>query len=276
MQQKTLQKHCTLNGIALHSGKESRITFKPAPENHGIIFVRTDLEEKIRVPALAEWVDSTQRGTSLKKDQVKICVIEHVLSALAGLGIDNVEIELDSEEPPALDGSAQKYVGALKKTGIKEQSVPKQILELDSPIIIESKDKLLIAVPHHGLKVSFMLDFPVIGAQFYSFEAGENDYIKEIAPSRTFGFLEEVDELKKQQLAQGAALENALVISQEKKGYVNAPRFENEPVRHKILDLLGDLALCGFGIQAHIIAIKSGHALNVELAKKIRTLGVKT
>ena len=258
VKQKTLLSPCSLSGPAIHSGEVCVIIFRPAPANAGIFF----LCQGQKVAALAQNVVNTTRGTSLSN----VSVIEHVLAAVAGLGIDNLEIELSRPEPPVLDGSSLPYVEALKAAGIFEQNAAKAFLVISSPIILSDGAASLEVRPYNGFRVSFMIDFPVIGKMKFAYEGR----FEEIAPARTFGWLEEVEGLRRRGLARGASLDNALAIGPE--GYVNPPRFPDEPVRHKILDLIGDLSLVGRPLQGELIAVKSGHKLNVELARRLQKL----
>ncbi|NQT29927.1 MAG: UDP-3-O-[3-hydroxymyristoyl] N-acetylglucosamine deacetylase [Candidatus Saganbacteria bacterium] len=257
--QKTIASPVPFCGIGLHSGKNVSLLISPASPNAGVYFIK----QGKKVPALANCVSQTKRGTTLGG----ICVVEHLLSAVYALGLDNLQIEIDGDEVPALDGSALPFVLGLAAAGIVEQNTEKAPLFLSRPITLTQGEASLSALPHHGFKIDFMVDFPFVGEQSFGFCLEEESYKKEIAPARTVGYLEEYEDLKKEGLAQGASLENALVIS--KKGYVNQPRFRNEVVRHKILDLIGDLSLSGRPLRAHIFAIKSGHKLNIELVRRI-------
>jgi len=259
MKQKSILSSIELSGPALHSGKDSSLSFRPAPANSGIVFRFKG--QKIR--ALVENVTETDRGTSLGD----LSLVEHVLAAVSGLGIDNLLIELSSNEPPNIDGSALPFVRALKKAQIVEQDPPKDFYVIQEKLEIKEGESSLAALPFNGFKVDFMIDFPAIGRQEYIYTGG---FEGEIAPARTFGFIEEIPELLMRGLAQGATLKHALGLSRE--GYVNEPRFKDEPVRHKILDLIGDLALVGKPLKGHFIAKKSGHKMNVQLAKKLFSL----
>ena len=254
----------SLEGRGLHTGKPAKITFLPAKENTGINFFLKDET----IPASAEFVSSTQRGVCLTKNKKTIKVVEHVLAALSGLRISNINIELSEEELPSTDGSALPFVKKLLEAGIKKQTLEQKIVEVSSIIIVENGNKKIKVLPAKNFQVSFFIEFPIIGIQTYKYNESKNNFIKEIAPARTFGYENEVEELKKRGLALGANLENALAIGE--KGYINQPRFENEPVRHKILDLIGDLMLSGYHIKGHFMAERSGHKLNIELAKKLK------
>lgn len=263
MQQKTIKKSFSLSGIALHSGKSSKITFKPAEERSGITF----FYKKTAVPAKIKFAQYAARQTSLNKEGVSLYLVEHVLAACYGLGIDNLIVELSASEPPALDGSAKEYVAALKKVGAKIQKAKKEVLKVKKEVKVEAGDASILALPYHGFKVDFVVDLPKIGEQIFEIEIDEKAFVREIAPARTFGDIEELDELKSQGLALGASLKNALAIGDS--GYVNAARFPDEPVRHKVLDLVGDLALLGRPINGFFKCAKSGHKLNAALAKKL-------
>lgn len=263
MNQKTIKKSFALEGIGLHSGQPTKITVKPASENSGIVFI----VKGQRIPATIDSLKDTRRGTSLNG----IAVVEHFLSAAAGLNLANLEIEVDGEEMPAVDGSALPYIEAFLKVDLVEQDAPKIYLEIDRPIIIEEEKSFIKAMPFHGFKVNFVINFEGIGEQSFQYQEEKSSYIEEIAPARTFGYLEEHESLKKKGLALGASIENALVLS--KTGYVNPPRFKDEPVRHKILDLIGDLALLGGPLHAEITAFASGHKLNTELVRRILNNG---
>jgi UDP-3-O-acyl N-acetylglucosamine deacetylase len=262
MKQKTINKPFTLSGTGLHSSKAVALVFHPGAANGGIIFRHAGRN----ILAVADNVKDTVRGTSLHG----IAVVEHLLGAIYGLGIDNLIINISGNELPSLDGSALPYVEALLASGITEQGAEKTFFPLASPIKVSEGEAFIEAIPFNGFKVDFMINFPGVGEQHLALELSENSFIKEIAPARTFGYLEEVDALKERGLAHGASFENALVLS--KDGYINTPRFQDELVRHKILDLLGDLALTGTPIKAAFYALKSGHKLNIALSKKIRSL----
>lgn len=257
--QTTIRQPFPLSGVGLHSGQETKLILKPARPNSGIYFVK----EGKKIPVSISNVKDARRGTSLDG----VAVVEHLLSALYGLGIDNLEIEIAGDELPVLDGSALPYVEAIEKAGIVEQKELKKILLVESAIKIIEGAASLEVLPYRGFKINFMVDFEGVGEQRFSFDAGKQSYKEEIAPARTFGYLKEYEHLKTEGLARGASPENALVIGKE--GYLNQPRFPDEMVRHKILDLIGDLALLKRPLKAEIKAIKSGHKLNVELARRI-------
>ncbi len=272
--QKTIKRTVSYKGVALHLGKEVTLTLLPASAGEGIVFVREDIAHSPRISARVSKVFSNMRGTSLGEGEVRVRTVEHILAALAGLEIDNVLVKVDGEEIPAADGSALPFVDLIRKAGVVEQGLPRQFFKIDEPLWIEEKDKRLIVLPYPGLKITYTVDFPdsSIKSQFAEFTIDKKVFIQEIAPSRTFGFMEEVEKLRKKGLIKGGSLENAVVI--DKNGILNKEglRFSNEPVRHKVLDLMGDLYLLGKPIQAHIIAAKSGHLFNVKLIKKLEEL----
>lgn len=277
MKQRTIKKEASYSGIGLHTGKKVKITFKPAPADSGVRFVRVDLEGKPQIPAEIGKVIKASRETSIGEGELKVQSVEHVLAVLTGLGIDNLIIEIDSDEVPAADGSALPFVQVFKQARIVEQEKEKRYLELKEPVSYVKEDVYLVALPNEELKISYTIDFdhPVLKTQFASLVMSEDTFIKEIAPARTFGFESEVRELREKGLIKGGSLENAVVIGE--KGILNKEplRFPDEFVRHKILDLLGDLYLIGAPLKAHIVALKSGHGANVELVKKIHGLKEK-
>jgi UDP-3-O-[3-hydroxymyristoyl] N-acetylglucosamine deacetylase/3-hydroxyacyl-[acyl-carrier-protein] dehydratase len=274
--QRTLAGPCSYRGIGIHTGEETTVNFRPAPPDSGVTFVRTDVDGSPAIPAsLAHVVRSkdTPRRTTLTRDGVKIYTVEHVLAALAGLGVDNAVVELDSAEPAEpVDGSCKPYVDILTKAGLEEQDAPLQYLEILEPVSYESGDVALTATPHDGFRLSFLIDYdnPTIGTQYASFEMTEETFVKEIAPARTFALETDVAALKEQGLIRGGSLENAILVGE--KGIVNEGelRFPDEFARHKVLDLLGDLALLGRPVRGSIHARKSGHATNVRFVEAIR------
>lgn len=262
MYKATINKQFQLKGVGLHSGRPVNISFKPSSEGSGIVFIRTDLNGGKRIKACLNNVTSTVRGTNLGD----IFTVEHVLSALYCMGITDVEIEIDSPEPPAFDGSSWPIVEALKNAGKASYSQKSNIVGVKGPMIIRSEEKAIFAFPSDRFKIDFMINyrFPFIGAQYFRYEFGQRSYEEQIALARTYGFVSELETLKTKGLGLGASIDNAIAISDT--GYVNELRYPNELVRHKILDLIGDLSLTGCEIKAHIICIGSGHAMNIELA----------
>lgn len=268
--QKTINTEASYQGVGLHKGKEVEVIFKPAPPNTGIIFIRTDLPGRPFIPAQVDWVVDTTRGTTLGKDGIEIHTVEHLLAAIAGLGIDNLYVEIDSIEPPAADGSALPFLEVLKQAGLREQEEDCQVISLERALWVREKDKFVVALPDQLFRISFTLvyDHPLIKTQFAEYNIESEVFVKEIAQARTFGFLSEVEQLKTMGLALGGSLDNAIVL--DEKTSLNSLRSPDEFVRHKILDLVGDLSLVGQPLKAHIIGAKSGHSLNTRLAKLIR------
>ena len=277
LRQTTLSKSVSYKGIGLHLGKETTVTFKPAPADSGIAFARMDLPGNPRVHVSCKTVrqiEEQSRRTTLGENYVEVHTVEHVLSALYGLGVDNALIELDSDEPPEPeDGSVKPFVDIIMEAGVEE--IPgshRRILEIREPISVSSFGAEITVVPYDGLKVSFTIDYdhPWLGAQYASLVIAPDVFAEEIAPARTFCFYEDVKLLKEKDLIKGGTLENALVIGQD--GILNdGPlRFRDEFVRHKILDLIGDLSLLGVRINGHVISAKSGHASNVQFVKRLQ------
>lgn len=274
--QKTIKKTVSIEGIGLHTGKKSKVIFNPARADTGILFIRKDIQDKIPVKANIESlldIDKYPRRTSIGNENFYIHTIEHLLSALFAMEIDNIFIEIEGEECPGLDGSSFPFVKILKNAGIKKLEKPKEIFMIREPIYISENGSHIIALPSEKLKVSYTLDYPgsLLKSQYASFVIEPETYEKEIAPARTFCLEEEVEKLKELGLGKGSDYSNTLVIG--KTGIINNKfRFQDEPVRHKILDLIGDLALFGNSFSAHIIGIRSGHALNTQLIKKIKDI----
>lgn len=294
--QKTIRASVSCTGVGLHTGVESTVTFNPAPENFGIKFLRTDKEDQYVTPDLDNVIDLT-RGTTIEENGVKIHTTEHVLSACAGMGIDNLLIELNSKEPPVMDGSSKDFVEALVEAGIIEQKAKVDFLKITKPVVYtdEEKDVEVVGVPYDGFKTTFTIQYDLedLDVQYSSVHNMSQNYQTQIAPARTFCLLSEIKGLAKQGLIKGGNLGNAVIIVdkdiedeevrifKERFGIkffkgdrglhkTQVLRFRNEPVRHKTLDLIGDLALLGKPILGHITAIKSGHKGNVEFAKLLR------
>ncbi len=275
--QTTLGSTVEFKGIGIHIGRETTVRFKPAPADNGIVFVRTDVEGNPEIKACVEnvrQVEEQSRRTTLGKDYYEVHTVEHVLSALYGMGIDNAFIELDSDEPPEPgDGSVRSYIKLLESAGVSEiENKPRKILKIEEQVNIEAFGATLSVVPFDGLKVSFTIDFdnPVIGTQYISLEITPESYKEEIASCRTFCMYEDVKLLQERNMIKGGTLENAIVVGDD--GILNEEplRFPNEFVRHKVLDLLGDLSLLGARVRGHIISAKSGHASNVSFVKRIK------
>lgn len=262
--QRTIKKEIKIRGYGLHSGKESELIFFKAPENSGIVFIKDD--EKI--PALVDYVVDTHRGVTLGKDNIKIMTVEHLLSAIYSLRISNLFIFIKGEEIPILDGSSLPWVNIIKDAGILNQDSPLKIYTLEKPIFEREGKGLMILFPSSSFSITSIISFPntILYWQKYILKNLDN-YEKEIAFARTFGFWYEIEELREKGLIKGASLDSALLIGP--KGYENDPRIFNEPVRHKILDVLGDLSLLGGYLKANIYSLSSGHTLHMKIIKKL-------
>ncbi|MFH0948359.1 MAG: UDP-3-O-acyl-N-acetylglucosamine deacetylase [Elusimicrobiota bacterium] len=269
--QKTISKEVFYSGIGLHTGNNVSIKLKPATENTGIIFVRTDLPDNPKVKADISNVLTTVRGTTLGLDEkTSVHTVEHLLATLFAFDIDNLTVEMDSNEPPIADGSALPFVELIKKAGTTELSAEKKCFNLLAPVVYKNGDVLITAIPSDKFHISCTIFYnhPLLSTQFLSLDITQEIFEKEIAPARTFCFDYEIEALKNKGLAKGGSLENAVVIG-EKKIFTKL-RFEDEFVRHKILDLIGDISLLGSSLnKMEIFAIKCGHKNNVEFAKKI-------
>ncbi len=263
--QSTLAGSVTLCGLGLHSGCQASVTVHPAEENTGIVFESGGR----RVPALAANVVDTSRGTSVGLDGVRVRTIEHIMAALRGTGVDNALVEVSGCELPILDGSAAPYCEAFESVGFRELSAPRDVIELSEPICVQQNGSFILAVPADELRISYVMNYnhPLIGAQTGTYVFREWDFSQEIAPARTFVLYEEVAELLDNNLARGGSFDNAIVLWQDRMS--SSLRFPDELVRHKMMDLIGDLALAGAEIRAEIVAVKSGHTLNVEFVRKL-------
>ncbi len=268
MQQTTVAKTVTYTGIGLHSGKNVKMTFNSAPINTGIVFARTDLPGMPQVAAIASHVTNAMRATTLESGSAKVFTVEHILAAFYAMGIDNCLVELNSVEPPVADGSSLPFVQLIEEAGIVEQDAPRRVIRIEESQAIRVGDKFITILPYDGFRITFtsINSHPMLGVQFGDYEITKELFVKEIAPARTIGFMNEVKLLQEQGLALGGSLENAVVYDDET--VLTPLRFSDELVRHKILDVVGDLALVGH-IKGHVIAVKSSHALNTALAKKI-------
>ena len=267
--QHTLKTAIAVSGVGTHSGAKATLTLKPAQANSGIVFVRTDITDRDNVvPAKWNSVVDTRLCTIIaNKAGVTVSTVEHVLSACAALGLDNAVIEVDGPEVPIMDGSARDFVTALDKAGLQRQNAPRRILRVKKTVSYQEGDKEIYLSPADGQYFGFEIDFanPVIGRQKYTHQMKEEIYRKEIASARTFGFVHEVEQLRKMGLARGSSLENAIGIDGDKILNPEGLRFPNEFVRHKILDAIGDLYLCGMQIMGHYHGVKAGHAMNNKL-----------
>ena len=266
--QTTLTAAISYSGNGLHSGKPVTMTMKPAAPDTGIVFIRTDLPDKPEIHAKAELVTSTLRATTISENGVQVFTVEHLLASLAMMHVDNCRIEMNSPEPPVADGSGLVFAQLVLRAGRKEQDAERKVYKVDRAFSVYDGDKYIVMIPYDGVRVSFtsINSHPLLGTQYKDVELTEESFLKEIAPARTIGFMNEVEQMKKMGLGLGGNLENALVYDDTK--CLSVPRLPDELVRHKILDVLGDLFLLG-PWEGHVIAVKSGHAYNSKLAKQI-------
>jgi UDP-3-O-[3-hydroxymyristoyl] N-acetylglucosamine deacetylase len=270
--QHTIRKAVSLEGIGLHSGKPVRLALSPAPSDSGIVF-RVGTE---RIPAAPESVVDSHYATTIGRNGTRVQTVEHLMAAAAGLGIDNLEVEVDGTEIPAMDGSAKPFVGVLLSAGRAQQAARRRPIDIPHPIRVGSGGRFIHIEPAATFRISYTLDndHPAVGTQVLSVSPTEESFVEEYAPARTYGFLKDLGALRKNGLALGGSLDNAIVVG--KRGTLNGLRYRDEFVRHKILDLIGDLALLGRPIHGHVIARNAGHALNFELVVAIqRALGLE-
>jgi UDP-3-O-[3-hydroxymyristoyl] N-acetylglucosamine deacetylase len=269
--QHTLKKSVRIAGVGLHSGEKVTLQIKPAYENAGISFVRkSETGKNVKIPAFMGNVSDTRLATTLSFNDTSVSTVEHLLAALTGLEIDNAIIEIDGCEVPILDGSAALFVQMLHKAGKIRQKAPRRIIKIQKKVAWEDGDRSVTVFPYNGFKVTCEIDFPheVIKSQRYTVKITQGAFIDEIAPARTFGFLEEIEQLRQNGLALGGSLENAVVVSRF-GGILNKDglRFTDEFVRHKALDLLGDLSLLGCPLQGHVVARKAGHCQHFQFMR---------
>jgi UDP-3-O-[3-hydroxymyristoyl] N-acetylglucosamine deacetylase len=273
IKQRTLKNAIRAMGVGLHTGEKIYLTLKPAEVNTGIVFRRVDLNPVVEIPALSEYVGETMLSTTLTKDDAKISTVEHLLSAMAGLGIDNAIIEVSAAEVPIMDGSAGHFVFLLQSAGILEQEALKKFLRVKHKVIVNDGDKWASLEPFDGYKVSFQLDYdhPVLknSIQEAVLDFSTTSYVKEVSRARTFGFLSEYEWLRANNLALGGSLNNAVVIDDFRVMNEDGLRYEDELVKHKILDVVGDMYLLGTGLLGAFRGFKSGHALNNRLLKAL-------
>lgn len=272
--QRTVQKVVKTTGVGLHSGDKVTLTIKPAPINSGIKLVRTDLEPAVVIPAIAEYVRETTMCTALVNDEgIRISTIEHLFSALAGLGIDNAIIEVNAPEIPIMDGSASPFVFLLQSAGVAQQSAAKKYLRIKQTVRVEDGDKWAELHPYNGFRVDFAIDFPhpeiARSQQHMIMDFSTSAFVKEISRARTFGFMRDIEYLRKNNLALGGSMENAVVLDEYKVLNPDGLRYEDEFVKHKILDAFGDLYVSGHAIVGEFKAYKTGHALNNQLVRAV-------
>ena len=275
IRQRTLKQVIETTGIGLHSGNKVQLILRPAPVNTGIVFRRIDLEPAVDIPAKASSVRETTLCTALVNDDgVKVSTVEHLMAALAGMGIDNAFIEVDAAEIPIMDGSACPFVYLLQQAGIEHQTSAKRFIRITKKIRVEDGDKWAEFSPYNGFRIDFSIDFshPAIDAasQHKKLDLSANSFVQEIARARTFGFMRDIEYLKSHNLALGGSLDNAIVLDDYKILNEGGLRYEDEFVKHKILDAIGDLYMAGYGIVGEMKAYKSGHGLNNLLVRELQ------
>ncbi|RUR42589.1 UDP-3-O-acyl-N-acetylglucosamine deacetylase [Vreelandella populi] len=273
IRQRTLQNVIRATGVGLHSGKKVHLALRPAPANTGIVFVRTDLDPVVHVPARAELVEDTKLCTALSFEGVKVATVEHLMSAFAGLGIDNAYVDLSAPEVPIMDGSASPFVFLIQSAGILEQDAPKKFIRIKRRVSVSDGDKEAVFLPHQGFKVSFTIDFdhPVFEQQKQTalIDFSTTSFVKEVSRARTFGFMKDLEFLRSNNLALGGSLDNAVVVDDYRIVNEGGLRYEDEFVKHKVLDAIGDLYQLGHSLIGEFHGVKSGHALNNQLCREL-------
>lgn len=273
LKQRTLKNVIKATGITLHGGQRAELTLRPAPINTGILIRRIDLDPIVEIPALAEFVGDTKLSTTLIKDGVRISTIEHLMSAFAGLGVDNAYVDVTASEIPIMDGSAGPFVFLIQSAGIEEQSIAKKFIRIKRKFKVTDGDKWACLEPFDGFKVTFTIDFdhPVFNhtAKTATLDFSSLSYVKEVSRARTFGFMADFEKLQSMNLARGASLDNAIAIDDYRVLNEDGLRYDNEFVRHKILDAVGDLYSMGCSLVGAFTGYKSGHALNNTLLRQL-------
>ena len=272
--QHTIAKEVSYSGIGLHSGKDVLMTLKPAAENTGVTFIRTDMPGKPEIRALAENVSSTVKATTLSENGAEVFTVEHLMAAISLSGVDNIRIEMSSPEPPVTDGSAKVFCELIDEAGLVEQTAERKVYAVDKAFSVYDGDRYIVILPYDGYRISFtsINNHPMLGTQYFDVLLDKESFKKEIMPARTVAFTYELEMLRKMGLGLGGSLENVVVFDEEK--ILSEPRFDDELIRHKILDVIGDLFLLG-PIKAHVIAVKTGHAFNSQIAKQIQAYRTK-
>ncbi len=273
IKQRTLKNVIRATGVGLHTGEKVYLTLRPAAPDSGIIFRRVDLDEPVEIPAIPENVGDTTLSTTLIKDGVRISTVEHLLSAMAGLGIDNAYVDLNAAEVPIMDGSAGPFVFLIQSAGIEEQNAPKRFIRIKKQVRVEDGDKWVNFEPFDGFKVAFTIDFdhPAFkeGSQVAEVDFSTTSFVREVSRARTFGFMNQIEQLRANNLALGGSLDNAVVVDDYRVLNEDGLRYVDEFVKHKILDSIGDLYLLGHSLIGAFSGHKSGHALNNELLRAL-------
>ncbi|HSH50037.1 MAG TPA: UDP-3-O-acyl-N-acetylglucosamine deacetylase, partial [Halomonas sp.] len=269
----TLKNVIRATGVGLHSGKKVHLALRPAPVNTGIVFVRTDLDPEVHIPARASNVTDTMLCTALSRGDVKVATVEHLMSALAGLGIDNAYVDVSAPEVPIMDGSAGPFVFLIQSAGIAEQNAAKKFIRIKREVAVRDGDKEAVFLPYRGFKVSFAIDFdhPVFERQkqVASVDFSTTSFVKEVSRARTFGFMRDLEHLRANNLALGGSLDNAIVVDEYRIVNEGGLRYEDEFVKHKVLDAIGDLYQLGHSLIGEFRGVKSGHALNNQLCRAL-------
>jgi UDP-3-O-[3-hydroxymyristoyl] N-acetylglucosamine deacetylase len=273
VKQRTLKTSVSVTGVGLHSGEKVTLGLRPAPINTGIVFRRVDVNPVEEICARAEMVNDTRLSTCMEQNGVRVATIEHLMSALAGLGVDNAYVDLDSAEVPIMDGSAGTFIFLLQSAGLIEQSAAKKFIRIKKIIEEKQGDKWVRFEPHHGYKLTFTINFahPVFSnaKQHVTVDLDDESYVRDISRARTFGFMQDVEYMRAQGLALGGSLDNAIVMDDYRVLNADGLRFEDEFVKHKVLDAIGDLYLLGYPLIGAFSGYKSGHAMNNALARKL-------
>ncbi|OGS92069.1 MAG: UDP-3-O-[3-hydroxymyristoyl] N-acetylglucosamine deacetylase [Gallionellales bacterium GWA2_60_18] len=273
VKQRTLKNSVSVTGVGLHSGEKVMLGLRPAPVNSGIVFRRVDTRPVEEICARAELVNDTRLSTCMEQNGVRVATVEHLMSALAGLGVDNAYIDLDSAEVPIMDGSAGTFIFLLQSAGIVEQTAAKKFIRVKKTVEVKQGDKWVRFEPHHGYKLTFTINFahPVFAStkQHVVVDLGEESYVRDISRARTFGFMHDVENMHAQGLALGGSLDNAIVMDEYRVLNADGLRFEDEFVKHKVLDAIGDLYLLGYPLIGAFSGYKSGHALNNALLRAL-------
>jgi UDP-3-O-[3-hydroxymyristoyl] N-acetylglucosamine deacetylase len=270
--QRTIKNIVSCEGIGLHSGKQVKMKIKSAPAGAGIVFIRADMG-RAAVRAIAANTAATSYATTLKQNGASVMTVEHLLSAFAGLNIDNACVEIDAEELPIMDGSARPFVRLIADAGIQSQNLPQTMLKVIRPVFVREGNKQIAIWPAETASISYFIDFnhPMLKEQSLQYQPSEEAFLREVSDARTFGFLSDVKTLQANGLAKGASLDNAVALGEDSILNEDGLRYKDEFVRHKILDLIGDMSLVGMPVIGHIVAHKSGHGLNARMAAKLLT-----
>ncbi len=271
LQQRTLKTTVTCSGVGLHGGQQVTLRMVPASCGHGIVFARVDLPGKPTIPLKAEYVSNTALATTLSLNGAKVSTVEHLLAAISGMGVDNLRLELDGPEVPIMDGSAAPFAELINQVGLRVQDEGRQFLVIRKPVTVRDGDKYASFTPGKHFRIECTIDFrhPLISDQHFALDFSNRTFMREIASARTFGFLSDVEKMRKMGLAKGGSLENAVVVDEFSIVNPEGLRFPDEFVRHKLLDAVGDVALLGFPVIGTLTAYKTGHALNQKLVAQV-------